>query len=108
MVLKLPIFKDSDEEGVIEAKIEEERKPKLKLQLMVMERYRDVEKVLNTFRKGDIVLLVKVTPLRDRSLEELKKAIERLKAHCNVTGAEVAALDENWIILVPPVVEIAK
>ena len=107
----LDIFKlgkIGEEEEVVEAKIVKEIKPKLKLGLMVMERYADVEKILNRFRKGDAVILVKVTPLRNKDMAELKKAIERLKTHCEVTGADLAALDDNWIVLVPPVVEIAR
>ncbi|MBR9680361.1 MAG: cell division protein SepF [Candidatus Altiarchaeota archaeon] len=97
------------EEGhVIEAKVKKETQSRLKMGLMVMERYADLEKVLSKFRKGDIVLLVKISPLRDKDMGELKKVIERLKTHCGVTGSDLAALDDNWIVLVPPVVEIAR
>jgi SepF-like predicted cell division protein (DUF552 family) len=96
------------EEHVIEAQMTKEVQPRLKLGLMVMERYADLEKVLSRFRKGDIVALVKVSPLRAKDMGELKKAIERLKTHCSVTGSDLAALDDNWIVLVPPVVEITK
>jgi len=93
---------------VIEAQMTRETQPRLKLGLMVMERYADLEKVLARFRKGDIVALVKVSPLREKDMSELKKAVERLKTHCSVTGSDLAALDDNWIVLVPPVVEITK
>ena len=39
---------------------------------------------------------------------ELKKAVDRLKTHCEVTGSDLAALDDSWIVLVPPVVEIVR
>jgi SepF-like predicted cell division protein (DUF552 family) len=96
------------EEHVIEAQMKRETQPRLKLGLMVMERYVDLEKVLARFRKGDIVALVKISPLRNKDMGELKKAVERLKTHCNVTGSDLAALDDNWIVLVPPVVEITR
>lgn len=100
--------KKSKDDEVIEAQIQREVQPRLKLGLMVMERYADLEKVLSRFRKGDIVALVKVSPLRDKDMGELKKAIERLKTHCTVTGSDLAALDDNWVVLVPPVVEITR
>ena len=97
-----------DDSNVIEAQILTEAQPKLKLGLMVMERYADIEKVLARFRKGDAVVLAKVTPLRNKDMSELRKAIDRLKTHCGVTGSDLAALDDNWIVLVPPVVEISR
>jgi len=102
------LFKGSKEEAIVEAQIQREVQPRLKLVLMVMERYADLEKVLSRFRKGDIVVLLKVTPLRNKDMGELRKAVERLKTHCNVTGSDLAALDDNWIVIVPPVVEITK
>jgi len=106
-VLKLGKMEEEGEE-IVEAKIVRETQPKLVLGLMVMERYADVEKVLNRFRKGNAIILVKVTPLRNKDMAELKKAVERLKTHCEVTGSDLAALDDNWLVLVPPVVEIAR
>ncbi len=102
------LFKKSKGEEVVEAQIQREVQPRLKLGLMVMERYADLEKVLSRFRKGDIVILLKVAPLRNKDMGELRKAVERLKTHCNVTGSDLAALDDNWIVIVPPVVEITK
>lgn len=100
--------KSRKKEHVVEAQIKKEVQPRLKLGLLVMERYADLEKVLSKFRKGGYVILVKVAPLRNRDMNELRKAIDRLKTHCSVTGSDLAALDDNWIVLVPPVVEIAK
>ncbi len=95
-------------EDVVEAQMSHDVKKKIKLGLLVMERYTDVEKVLAKFRKADSILIVKISVLRDRDMSELKKAIDRIKTHCNVTGAELAALDDNWIVLVPPIVEVIK
>ncbi|MBR9679872.1 MAG: cell division protein SepF [Candidatus Altiarchaeota archaeon] len=97
-----------DDAHVVQAKVIHTQNAKLKLDLMVMERYNDVEKVLNKFRSGDRIIIVKVSPLRDKDMTELKKAINRMKTHCNVTGADLAALDDSWIILVPPIVQIEK
>ena len=102
------ILKSGNEEEVVEAKVVHSTSPKLGLDLMVLERYADVEKVLNKFRSGDKIIIVKVSPLRDKDMTELKKAVNRMKTHCNVTGADLAALDDNWIILVPPIVKIER
>ncbi len=100
--------KKSEEEGVIEANVVSRRETRVKLRTMVLERYNDVEKVLDRFRKGDVIIVLRVTPLRTKDVEELKKAVNRLKTHCEVTGAELAALDDDWILLIPPVVQIER
>ncbi len=103
------LFKQQDsQEEIVEAQIAREVTPRLKLRLMVLERYVDLEKVLSHFRKGDAVVVLKISPLRDKDMGELKKAVDRLKTHCEVTGSDLAALDDNWLVLVPPVVEIAR
>jgi SepF-like predicted cell division protein (DUF552 family) len=96
------------EHTIVEAQMSKEIQARLSLSLMVMERYADLEKILARFRKGDSVLLIRVTPLKDKDINELKKAVDRLKTHCDVTGSDLAALDDNWIVLVPPVVQIAR
>lgn len=93
---------------IVEAHIRGEVRSRLKLSLMVMERYVDIEKILARFRKADTVLLIRVASLRDKDMNELKKAVDRLKTHCEVTGSDLAALDDSWIVLVPPVVEIVR
>ena len=108
MIGNLLRSKKTPEHTVVEAQITREVQSRLKLSLMVMERYVDIEKVLARFRKADTVLLVRVSPLRDKDMNELRKAVDRLKTHCEVTGSDLAALDDNWIVLVPPVVEIAR
>jgi len=104
----LKVGKARGAEDVVEAQMTKDITKKIKLGLLVMERYADVEKVLSRFRKADAIVLVKVAPLRDKDMSELKKAIDRIKTHCNVTGSELAALDDNWIVLVPPMVEVVK
>ncbi len=93
---------------IVEAQIKGEVRSRLKLSLMMMERYADIEKILSRFRKADTVLLIRVSHLRDKDMNELKKAVDRLKTHCEVTGSDLAALDDSWIVLVPPVVEIVR
>lgn len=95
-------------EDIVEAQVLQNIKKRIKLGILVMERYTDVEKVLSKFRKADSILIVKISPLRDKDMSELKKAIDRIKTHCNVTGADLAALDDNWVVLVPPMVEVLR
>ena len=84
-----------------EAKITKPSSKKLKVLTAVVEKFQDTERVLDYLRTGEYILLLKVKPLRDKDITELKRAINRIRTHCEATGADVAALDESWIVVVP-------
>jgi len=93
---------------VVEASIAEHMDKMLVLRLIVLESYGDTEDILRTLRNGDTMAVVKIRPLRDKDMSELKRAVNRLKTHCTATGAQMVALDDNWIMVVPPTVEIER
>lgn len=93
---------------VVEASIAENMEKTLTLRLIVLESYGDTEDILRTLRNGDTMAVVKIRPLRDKDMSELKRAINRLKTHCTATGAQMAALDDNWVMVVPPTVELER
>jgi SepF-like predicted cell division protein (DUF552 family) len=84
-----------------EAKVTEEVSRKLKVLTAVVEKFQDTERILDYLRTGEYILLLKVKPLRDKDITELKRAINRIRTHCEATGADVAALDDSWIVVVP-------
>jgi len=57
---------------------------------------------------GSRIMLVKIRALREKDMTELKRSINRLKTHCAATGGDMAAIDDNWVIVVPPTVEIER
>jgi len=91
---------------VIEASVSEHADRMLKLKLLILESYSDTEDILNLLRDGDTMVVVKINALREKDMNELKRAINRMKTHCAATGAQMAALDDSWIIIVPPTVEL--
>jgi SepF-like predicted cell division protein (DUF552 family) len=84
-----------------EAKVSQEASRKMKVLTAVVEKFQDTERVLDYLRTGEYILLLKVKPLRDKDITELKRAVNRIRTHCEATGADVAALDDSWIVVVP-------
>lgn len=78
------------------------------LQIFTLEKFSDTENVLAGLRGGDKIAMVKIRPLREKDMTELKRAINRLKTHCAATGGDMAAIDDNWVLVVPPIVGIEK
>jgi SepF-like predicted cell division protein (DUF552 family) len=69
--------------------------------------FSDVDGCTAQLSDGNIVLL-DIKPLADRSVTELKHAIDEIKDTCDSMGAEIAGIGENHLILTPPNVKILR
>src|SRR5881628_1992065 len=65
----------------------------------------DVEKIKLEVRAGSI-LIVRITPLARRSVDETKLAITELTDHVKTIGGDIARLGEERIVITPPGVRI--
>ncbi len=93
---------------VVEIDVKNAEERKISLQLGVLEKFGDTENILAAMRSGSKIMLVKIRALREKDMTELKRSINRLKTHCAATGGDMAAIDDNWVIVVPPTVEIER
>lgn len=93
---------------VVEIEVKNQEERKISLQLGVLEKFGDTENILAAMRSGSRIMLVKIRALREKDMTELKRSINRLKTHCAATGGDMAAIDDNWVIVVPPTVEIER
>ncbi len=92
----------------IDVKDRSGEKGKMALQVVTLEKFQDTEGILESLRSSHRILLVKIAPLKEKDMTELKRAINRFKTHCAATGADLAAIDDNWVILVPPMVGLER
>jgi SepF-like predicted cell division protein (DUF552 family) len=69
--------------------------------------FSDVDGCTAQLSEGNIVLL-DIKPLSDRSMTELKHAIDEIKDICVSMGADIAGIGENHLILTPPNVKILR
>lgn len=60
--------------------------------------------------KGDIskkvIVILRVTPLAQKNVEELKRAVEELYEYATAIGGDIARLGEERIVITPPGVKI--
>ncbi len=71
---------------------------------------RDVSDVLSIkedIKKG-MVLILRVTPLAQKDVEQLRKVVEELYSIAKAAGADIARLGEERIIIAPSGVKIWK
>jgi SepF-like predicted cell division protein (DUF552 family) len=69
--------------------------------------FSDVDGCTSQLSDGNIVLL-DIKPLADRSVTELKHAIDEIKDICLSMGSDIAGIGENHLILTPPNVKILR
>lgn len=65
----------------------------------------DVHAIKEDIKKG-MILVLRVTPLAQKNVDELRKAVEEIYAIAKTTGADIARLGEERIIVTPPGVKI--
>jgi SepF-like predicted cell division protein (DUF552 family) len=64
---------------------------------------------LDEIKKGienNMIIIIRITPLAHRDVEELKNAVETLHKSVTTVGGDIARLGEERIILTPPAVKI--
>ena len=65
----------------------------------------DVHAVKDDIKKS-MILVLRVTPLAQKNVDELRKVVEEIYAIAKTTGADIARLGEERIIVTPPGVKI--
>jgi len=65
----------------------------------------DIERIKREVDEGN-VLIVKITPLAKRNLDDVKKAVDELCAYVESVGGDIARLGEERVVLTPPSIRI--
>ncbi len=65
----------------------------------------DVEVIKHELNLGNILIL-KITPLARKSVEDIKKAVDELSGYTQSIGGDIASLGEERVVIVPNFVRI--
>jgi SepF-like predicted cell division protein (DUF552 family) len=93
-------------ESTIENKPEPVEKPnKTYLKAMPLRELSDLEKIKTEISEGNIIIL-KVTPLAQKNIEEVKNAVNELYQFSETIGGDIARLGEERVVICPKQVRI--
>ena len=67
----------------------------------------DIHSIKEDIKKG-MILILRVTPLAQKDVDELRKVVEELYKVAKTAGADIARLGEERIIITPSSVKIWK
>lgn len=87
--------------------VNDEQNEKVKIRIATLNDYGDVESVQELLRSGDIVW-IKIRPLKDKDMTDLKRAIDRLKKTVRSIDGDIAGIDEDWLVATPPYAQIHR
>jgi SepF-like predicted cell division protein (DUF552 family) len=107
VVIKRP---ESSKEEFIELEPDEMRKKAAKIfvKYFILTDFADIKPVIDSLREGYTIALLKIKPLKDKDMNELKRAISKVKRTCEAIDGEIVGIDEDWIIAVPNFIEVYK
>ncbi|MCD6465133.1 cell division protein SepF [Candidatus Bathyarchaeota archaeon] len=80
---------------------------KIYLKALSLHSLDELDKIKDEVRSGNI-LIVKVEPLAEKSIEDVKRAIGELSEFVESIGGDIARLGEERIVLTPSSVQIWK
>ena len=70
------------------------------LKAMPLKELTDIENVKNEVRNGNIIIL-RVTPLANKSIEDVKSAVNQLYEFSEAVGGDIARLGEERVVICP-------
>jgi len=77
------------------------------LKAITLRDYSDIHTVKEDIKKG-MILVLRVTPLAQKNVDELRKTVEEIYSIAKNNDAEIARLGEERIIVTPSGVKIWK
>lgn len=75
------------------------------LKAMPLRDLSDLESVKSEVKAGNILIL-RVTPLADKSIDDVKRAVNELSEFAESLGGDIARLGEERVVVCPPNVKI--
>ncbi len=87
------------------SRVSENQTSKIYLKAMPLRKLSDLNTVKREVKSGKILIL-KVSPLADKSIEDVKRAVNELCEFVKTVGGDIARLGEERIVITPSGVRI--
>ena len=63
--------------------------------------FEDVKPILDAIRDGSTIALINIGPLKEKDMDELKRAIDKIKKTIDANSGDIAGLADNLIVATP-------
>ncbi len=105
----MPLFGKKDEDEYVELEVESEELPsdKVNIEIESMTTFADSERIQKKVRSGTVIL-VKIKDMKAKNVEDLKKAISRVKKTCMAIDGDIAGIGDDYLLLTPAATKIQR
>jgi SepF-like predicted cell division protein (DUF552 family) len=86
---------------------EESEANKINVRIETLKTYSDVDRVQDMVRDSNVVFL-RIRELRDKDINELKRAVEKLKKTCTAVDGDMVGVDEDFLIITPKIARVYR
>jgi uncharacterized protein len=83
------------------------QRPPIYLKAVTLKNISEVSDIKKDAKK-EMIIILRVTPLAHKDVEELRNAIDDLYKYVQSTGGDIARLGEERVVITPPSVKIWK
>jgi uncharacterized protein len=83
------------------------QKPPIYLKAVTLKNISEVSEIKKDAKK-EMIIILRVTPLAHKDVEQLRKAIDDLYKYVQSLGGDIARLGEERVVITPPSVKIWK
>jgi SepF-like predicted cell division protein (DUF552 family) len=83
------------------------QKPPIYLKAVTLKSISEVSEIKKDAKK-EMIIILRVTPLAHKDVEQLRKAIDDLYKYVQSSGGDIARLGEERVVITPPSVKIWK
>lgn len=73
---------------------------KVSVRIETLKDFMDTERIQNLVRNGNIVFL-RIKELKAKDINELRRAVEKLKKTCIAMNGDIVGIDEDYLIICP-------
>jgi len=77
------------------------------IKIRTLSDFADTETIQGDIRQNNI-LFIKIKPLKDKDMTELKRAVDRLRKTCMAINGDIAGIDEDFLVITPEAVKIHR
>lgn len=83
------------------------QKPPIYLKAVTLKNISEVSEIKKDAKK-EMIIILRVTPLAHKDVEQLRNAIDDLYKYVQSSGGDIARLGEERVVITPPSVKIWK
>jgi uncharacterized protein len=83
------------------------QKPPIYLKAVTLKNISEVSEIKKDAKK-EMIIILRVTPLAHKDVEQLRTAIDDLYKYVQSSGGDIARLGEERVVITPPSVKIWK